>query len=374
MAKDAVTAAIAATDAELFASALGNEAAVHDDTNDRSLEQQDDGLEGKVEDLGEDTEVETEAAAEDAAGDGKAEVEAADEGADKGPKKDPATGKFVRAEGDAAKDDKADKGLVPSHVVREKTAQVKAAEERATAAEARVAEADRRLAEVNGKLDLLSRQFEDSRKPPVVADKKEALVRPDKFADPDGYDKWVEDTIARAVGEVKREAQETQDAYTKRVVNMNLAATHEVHKEKFEQAYQAILEDAPKNPETKIAIQRIWNSDNPGAELMKWHRRQTLLRDFGDDPEAEIQKRIEAALEIKLKDPEFRKQYIAGLRSDASGQNTNGAARHVTRAAVPARQIPSLNGASGSAQLSDTTFDDQSDDAFFERALQRPAG
>lgn len=365
---NALRNAVAATDAELFASALDNEAAVHDDTNDRSLEQQDDGLEGKVEDLDDETEVETKADADEAEAEVKID-EKADTADDKGPKQDPKTGKFVKADGEDAETAKPDKGLVPPAILRESKDKQRAAEERATTAETKLAESDRRFAELNGKFDLVLRQLEESRKPP--AEKKETPQRPDKFADPDGYDKWVEDTIARAVGEVKREAQETQDAYTRRVINMNLAATHEAHGEKFEKAYQTILADAPNNPETRVAIQRIWSSDNPGAELMKWHRNRETLQEVGGDPAAYRKKIADETRAALLADPEFRKEIVASLRAEAGGNNGTGTPRHVTR--VPGKTIPSLNGASGSAQLHDPTFDDDSDESAFKYALQNPA-
>lgn len=370
MAKDAVTAAIAATDAELFASALGGESAVHDDTNDRSLEQQDDGLEGQVENVGEDeTEVETEAAAEGEEGDGETEIEAKDkdEGADKGPSKDPKTGKFVKAdakekpEGETDGEAKPEKGgLVPPARLREAT-------EKTKAAEAKLAESDKRFSELSNKFDVVLRQLELSRQPqPQPAAKTEAAARPDKFADPDGYDKWVEDRIASV-------RNETSEDFTKRLINMNLANTRETHGEKFDAAYQAIVTAAEVDPEARNSIQRIWNSANPGAELMRWHRNRETLQRVGGDPEAYEQKLRDDTRAALLADPEFRKEIIASLKEEAGGKN-GGIPRHVVRAAAPARQIPSLNGASGSSHLSDQTFDDQSDEGFFERALQRPAG
>lgn len=357
---DPVTAAMAATDHELFASAMGGEDAVHDDTNDRSLEAQDDGLEGKVEDLGEETEVET---TDDA------EIEAKPEGEEE-PKatsqKDPKTGKFVKADGEseepAIRSEKG--GLVPPGRLREATEKTKAAEAREAALKTQLDDEKRERQALNAKFDLLLRQQELARQPQAEAKKPEPVVKPDKFLDPDGYDKWVEDRIAAAVGEVKREAQEGQDTYTKRVINMNLAATHEAHGEKFEKAYQAILEDAPRNPETRIAIQRIWGSDNPGAELMKWHRNQEVLREFGNDPTAAIEKRINDAIEAKLSDPEFRKTTLAKWKGGEGGQPP----RHIVRPAMK-----SLNGAAGTSHLADTSFEDQSEESFFERAVN-PGG
>lgn len=348
---DAVTEAMRATDQELFASALGGETAVHDDTGDRSLEAQDDSLEGKVEDLDEGTEAKTE-------GDERPEVEAKPE--DGGPEKDPKTGKFVaKTEGDEPQ-----KGEPPAGRLREATAKAKAAEAREADLKIQLdAEKQERQA-LNAKFDLLLQQQAARDRPVAEPKKPEALVKPDKFLDPDGHDKWIEDRIAAATAEAKREITETREDYTKRLVNMNLAATHEVHKEKFEAAYQAILSDAPNNPETRVAIQRIWASDNPGGELMRWHRDRETLKEVNGDPAAYRQKIADETRAALLADPEFRKEMIAAIKGDTRGPT---AARHITR-------LPkSLNGAPGTAHLADASFEDSSDEAFFERAVN-PGG
>lgn len=366
---DALSAALAATDAELFATALGHETAVHDDTNDRGLEQQDRSLEGKVEHDGEAAD-EVEAADGEAAEVDQTEVAAKDgDKADEtgGPKRD-ADGKFVKADAEApAKEaDKADPkdGRVPSAVVRESNEKRRAAEAERDALKAAREDDKREREALKAQVELLGRQFAQRQAPEPA--KPEASQRPDKFADPEGYDTWVEQQIAAA-------RNETREDFSRRLVNMNLANTREVHGEKFDAAYQGILTAAQTEPEARLAIQKIWHSDNPGAELLRWHRDRETLREVGADPVAYRKKVADETRAALLADPDFRKEMLAGLKAEAGGNgvNGNGAARHVIR--VPTKTIPSLNGASGSAQAADTTFDDASEDGFFNRALH-PAG
>lgn len=358
--RDPVAAAVAATDAELFHAALNGDESVHDDTDDRSLEQQDDGLEGAVEDVGEEEEVE--AAADDAEGEGEVEGDAKPK-----PVKDPKTGQFVKKDAEAEAEEaevagpsKGEQtGRVPPARLREETARARAAEAERDALKA-AREDDRREREaIKAQMDLLARQVMQRQQPQTQQPKVEAPQRPDMFADPDGYNAWVENQIARV-------RSETSEDYSKRLINMNLAHTREVHGEKFDAAYQEIISAAQAEPEARIAIQKIWHSDNPGGELLRWHRDRVTLREVGGDPESYKQKLRDETRAALLADPEFRKEMLAGLRADASG-NGAVAPRHVTR--VPTN-LRSLNSASGSSHVTDQEPDDGSDDALFQHALR----
>jgi hypothetical protein len=342
---DSLSAAIAATDAELFASALGNEAAVHDDTDDRSLEQQDDGLEGKVEDEGK----EVEAAADDAVSDGE-QIEA------EGPKKDPLTGQFVKA--DTAEPPKDGKGepRIPPGRLRETTERAKAAET-ALAAERAAREEDKRERDaIRAQMELLSRQIAQGHRAEPPKPKADAPARPDKFADPEGYDLWVENQIAAA-------RNETRDDFSRRLVNMNLASTRDAQPEKFDTAYRDLITAINNGePEAELARQRVMTSVNPGGELLRWHRSRETLRRVGDNPEVYEQKLRDETRAALLADPEFRKEILAFEVSNGTQP------RHVTR--LPAA-MKSLNGASGSGHLAEGDPEDTSDQGLFNSALAR---
>lgn len=355
---DALSAAMAATDQELFASALGDDPAVHDETGDRSLEQQDDGLEGKVEDEGKE---EAEAVAADEDGEAK---EDEGETAEKGPKKDPATGKFVKADAEEKAEEKPEGeepvkdeqiGRVPSARLRQATEKTKAAEAERDALKAAREEDKRERDALKAQMELLSRQFAQRQQPETKPEVKAADAEPDMFAQPEEWRAWNRRENAREIAAVREEN-------TKALVNMNLAMAHEIHGDKFLAAYNHLAEAVKTDPEARIASLKAWQSGNAAAEIMKWHRQQEVLREFGADPAATVQKKIDEALEAKLADPEFRKSQFAKWTEEAGGKG-GAAPRHVTR-------IPkSLNGASGSAQLSDPTFEDASEQSFFDRSL-----
>jgi hypothetical protein len=108
-------------------------------------------------------------------------------------------------------------------------------------------------------------------------------------------------------------------------------------------------------------IQRVINAPNPGRALMNWQRQQATLARVGSDPakfEESIRNETREAL---MKDPEFRKQLLADLRSEAATAD-NGRPRNVTR-------FPkSLSDAAGgqSAQSRDPSAYDDSEEGVFE--------
>lgn len=355
--------AVDATEKELFAAALGDEPAVHDDTGDQSIEHPDRGLEGDPEDLGDGTEVEAAPEGDDG------EVAEGDEPIldDKAPKKDPDTGKFVKS--DTAPNTKEP----PPGRFREVSARAKAAEaERETikaerdAINAQLADERKGREALAAQLELLSRQVtqrqqsEQPKPAPVVLP-----PRPDKFADPDGYDKWVEDTI-------ERRAVAAQEEYSRRLVNMNLEMTRDAHGEKFVTAYNAIIDASQQDPEARIAINKALASPNAGREIMHWHAARETLREVGPDPAAYRKKVADETRAALLADPEFRKEILAGLKDEAAGRG-NAAPRNVIRGPIRAgTTIPSLNGANGAAHLAElnqAAFDDPSDEGAFNRAL-----
>lgn len=353
--------AMAATDRELFAAALGDEPAVHDDSGDTSLEHPDKGLEGDPEDIGEEAELEADA------GEEKSE-------ADEKPQRDPKTGQFAKTDDEKAPkviepEEQPDKdGRVPSHVVRKKTEQVRAAESREAAANARLEEERNERANLRAQLDAVSREIQTLRQPPQKVEPK-ADPEPDMFADPDGWRAWNQRQTIAVITAAEERAQARVTEIEHRIIGQSFDAARSADEKSFDAGFNSLMAGVKSgHPEALLVRQRVFASVNPGAELLRWQRGQELLNEFGSDPAAAMQKRIDDALEAKLSDPEFRKKYVAGLKEDA---NVGGTPRHITRPAFKA--IPSLNGSRGAASLTDPAlqeiFDDPSDEGAFNRAL-----
>lgn len=336
--RDPVSAAIAATERELMDEALGDEN-LDTDASDRSLEQKRDGLEGDVEGDFEGDQPEVQAK------DGDADEADADKGEDgegheDGDEARDDKGRFVKKD---AKQGDADTGTtrkeVPPARLREESTARRAAEERAKAVEAERDTARQQLAEqqraYDAKMDLVLRQLQMQQQPQNQQQPK-ANQEPDMFADPEGWRAWNQQQTMQALAQVREES-------VRNVTNMNLAFTQDRYGEKFDAAYQAIIQAAQVDPGAKLEIQRALNSPNPGAAIMRWHRDRETLNLVGSDPEAYRKKVADETRAALLADPEFRKEMLAGLRSEGA----NGNARHVTR--LP-KQIPSLNGASGAGR------------------------
>lgn len=390
---DLIADAMAETQHERFAQAWDQDGAVHDETGDTSLERHDNDQEGREleaadQNIGDDVaEVEVEAAGE---GDEKPEG-AASEVAPKAVAKDGEQprikGKFAKKEdaeiegdekaGAAEADAKPDEhGRIPAGVVREKT---KALEAKIAERDAKLADSDRRFSELNGKFDLLLRQNEQrqqQQQPPKVDAK--ADVEPDMFADPDGWKSWNRRQTEAALASIKQENQAQLQEVTHRIVGQSFDVARGLTPEsqaKFDAAFNGLMGRITSGDREALLVKdRLFSSQtvNPGAELMRWHRQQEMLAEFGNDPDA-LQKKIDAALEAKLADPEFKKSTLAKWKGEAAGENGQ-APRHIIRPAVPMKSPPSLNGAAGSAALTDAALqaalNDPSDAGRFNRAWE----
>lgn len=353
--------AIANTEREIFEEATGKQPSskLNDDEVDRSLEEMGEGLEGQHEDDAESEEIE--------AKDGD-EAEESDEGETR--ERDPETGQFVaksekeekpetaKAETDETKTVAEPKGMVPSGRVREQTERANAAEARAKAAEEALAATNaataKRFAEYDAKLEGFALA---TRQPPKPEVKVETPPKPDMFAQPEEYEKWMD---ARAA---EREASLRNEFKQERVED-SMHAAAEVHGETFQKAYSDLVTRSRNGDQAAQAASRqIFNARNPGGALMKWHREQETLRVVGSDPSAWEAKK-EAELRAKIEnDPDFVKRVLEKARADASGAN-GGQPRHTTR-------VPSLNGAAGgkSAQRNDPAMFDGSERGIFESAF-----
>lgn len=348
---DLLGEAIAGTEAEIFGEAVdGKEVETGDEGEaDRSLETMDevgDTADGDEGEEGDDA---------DGEGDGKPEAEA---------KSRDDKGKF------AAKDDESKTGEGeqqerkgnPAVALREERQQRqvlkaeldKEREERAKERESYKTD----FAKLEGRLDQVLRVQPQQAAPKVDAPKTE---RPDKFVDPDGYDKWVEEQIAQS----RTEAEKT---FTERFINASMSDAHEKHGEAFDAAFKVVSALDRSNPTNVAVLRDIRNAPNPGAALMRWHRQQETLREVGSDPAAFKQKIADETRAALINDPEFRKQLLADMQAEARG-GSNGSNNGRPRTLI--RTPPSLNGAAGrgESQLDPRTYDN-SERATFDSAFE----
>jgi hypothetical protein len=346
--------AVDATSLEIYASAWGDDEPVLDETGDRSIEGMGEGLEGQTEVEDEDAEAEE--------GDG-------DESESEGEK----DGKEEKAEKEGEGEDAAAKaaaeklaaekpeGRVPPGRLREQTERTKAAETERDTLKAQVEteransrkEIDELKAKFDGVLAALQRQQPVAPKP---AEAKAETI-PDLFEDPQGF-------VAHLTKGFESKLEQRDQKMESLRVDMSMQSAAGRHGEGFAKAYDAVTKLNPQNPDDQVTVRRIWGSPNPGEALVTWHRNQETLREVGNDPGKFKERIAKETREALMKDPEFRKQLLAGLRAEA-GDDGNG------RPANTVVRLPrSLNGATGgtSREVVDPTAGDDSQQAIFESA------
>lgn len=357
--------AMAATEKELFAGAFGIEDAVLDETGDTSLEQKGDGLEGEVEDEGDELETPEGAEGEEltVGEEGEGEEGQARDKDGKFVAKDDAKDDADKGKQEAAKSElekaqatkEANEGRVPPGRLREQTEKARAAEAERDALkaerEAERAEFKALKSQFDGVLAVIQRQQQ-----PKAQEQVEDKGPPDMFEDPKGYTEYIR-------AEAKREAVSFQEALEKQRIETSMMIAAGVHKEAFTKAYDAVGKLDRSNPDDRATVARIWNSPNAGEALVKWHRNQETLREVGEDPAAYKERIAKDTREALMKDPEFRKQLLEGLREEAE-TGADGKPRTI------ARLPKSLNGAAGGRGERAVDASDQSDSAIFNRVWE----
>lgn len=144
--------------------------------------------------------------------------------------------------------------------------------------------------------------------------------------------------------------------------NLSLRSARKSDPETFDKAYAAAAEAIARGD--RLTQQRIGNSDDPGEELIAWHKENETRREVGNDPNAYVQRKLDEA----LKDPAFLAKAIEAAKAAANGtastSQTNGGTRPVVK--LP----PSLTGAARADAASGTEDGDlMSDGALFTQAL-----
>lgn len=307
---DALAAdAIASSEKEFFAEAMGHDEAVADETGDRSLEDMGSGLEGQHE-AGDDENEDAEAAAEAEAA--KAEADAQEAAAQRDDK-----GRFQQQAGKT--ETPAERGL---------RTELTGERDKRRTIESENAELKNRLAAIEARL-AQPQPVQQPVKPQDQQPQKDEA--PDRWTDPEGYDNWHRERI---LNEVRAESQKSEQ----RRVAWSFEEAKAKHGDDFTEAYKIANALPASDPVAKQLIDTILQSANPGERLMAWHRQQAAVREIGNDPAA-YRVKVEAdARAALMKDPEFRKQVFGELQGEARG---DGNPRNTIK--LP----PSLNSARG---------------------------
>lgn len=281
------------------------------------------------------------ATVEDAGGDGGEVKDAGDRIQDN---RDPATGRFKAK--DAKEQDGGEGGQQgqieqpPANQGREDhripLAEHLSVRERAQAAERRAQELEQRLAY------LERQQFEARQKP---ADEEPV----DPWADPNAY-------ISRQIEPLQRGQEAIVDRFSRAL------AVREFGAEAVSGALAELEGRMRSDPQARFEYQRIMASDLPYHELVTWHKRQSALKEIGDDPSA-YREKLRQEL---LKDPEFVKQAIASVRQPPAGGQ---ASQHRPETKI---QLPPSLGRSTAAANNEVGRDDAelSDRELFQMAMR----
>ena len=325
---DPLSAAIAATEGEIFGEAFGKEETVLDETGDRSIEELGEGLEGQHElEEGEEGE-EGEGNGDEGSPEGKEPDKAPVEGAKPGDEKPAAETPPVIAE-----------GRIPPGRLRQEAERARLAEAERDTLKAQVeterTNSRKEVEALNAKFDGLLAAIRNQPQglQPKVETKPEGP--PDIFEDPKGFADYIRN------GQ-QGELQKLQDALQEQRVETSLQIAHTKHGEAFANAFETVKRLDANNPESRAIVQRIYASPNPGEALVQWHKRGEVLRQVGDDPAKYRESIAEETRKALMADPEFRRQLIEELRGEADqdqekaddGQKQDGRATGTARVGI----------------------------------------
>ncbi len=171
-----------------------------------------------------------------------------------------------------------------------------------------VADFERKLSEVNGGFEkklsetLAERdrqweqrfnQFAQQIQPRQEPKLTEPEVVPDIFEDANGF---LQHGVKKAIDPINERIAKITEGFSRRM------AIKEHGAEKVDAAYAALHQAALSgNRDAVETVAKIKGSDDPFGDLVEWHGKSSVISEFGTDPEAAIQKRLEAA----LSDPAF---------------------------------------------------------------------
>lgn len=179
-----------------------------------------------------------------------------------------------------------------------------------------VADFERRLSEVNTgfekkltesleandqKWQQRFNQFAQQFQQPQRKEPEAAQEAPDLFEDQNGF---LDHGVKRHIDPIKSEFAQFREHVSRR------DAIRDHGQEKVQTAYQALDQAARSgNRDALEAVARVKQSMDPYGDIVEWHAKTSVYSEFGTNPEAAIQKRLEAALE----DPAFLAKAAAKL-------------------------------------------------------------
>jgi len=346
--QDILSDAIIGTNKEIFAEAFGKEDLTLDESGDRSRETMGEGLEGQHE-PDEDEPDEDEAEGEGEPDKVKAKAETTTEAKPKAkPEPEP------EVEEDS-------KGRVPSRILRERTATLKAAETERDALKVRLeaaeAESQRKIDALRAEfLTALRQQLRPDQPKPVDPPKPDAP--PDLFENPTAFAEFLRNGVKSELAAMQQQMREDR-------INASMESAKSRHGETFVKAFTALQTVARDgSPDGRALAMRLTASPNPGEAVVAWHKRTETLREVGDDPAAYKARIAEDTRKALMEDPEFRKQLLEDLRAEAM---TGDDGRPRTQTRLPA----SLNRAAGGNTRAPNDLDafDGSESAIFGSAF-----
>jgi hypothetical protein len=220
---------------------------------------------------------------------------------------------------------------VPSWRLREEREAREAAERRA---QDREAHWQRQIAELQAKLP-----------------KAEPLPAPDVFENPDAF---LQHGVRQAVDPVKQEIGQLREFYSQR------DAVREHGVETVKAAFQALDQAANAgDPEARAVVARVKQSMHPFGDMVAWHKKQTVISQVGDDPNAWFEKQ----LEDRLNDQAFAGKMLERIRGSANVPVPNGQAPRV-------RIPPSLNRVAAAARVTGDDDGDLTDNSLYRHATR----
>lgn len=220
------------------------------------------------------------------------------------------------AEDDGQPDDAG--GMVPSWRLREQT-------EALRAREAELLEIRQKAMQAEQRAMYLEQQFQA---------RQQQQQAPDRWQDPEAYEAHRDQMQQSAFAQLQRQIAES-NAYAR------------FGYDTVQEAMNAAVEASRNDPQLD---RMIATAPNPWEAAVAWHKRERVVREVGDPESYKAKVREELA-----NDPEFRKQLLADMRQQASGQ---------TAAAPPKTNgIPSMSKVTAAPEL---TLKDMTEEDFFQ--------
>jgi hypothetical protein len=211
-------------------------------------------------------------------------------------------------------------------------------------------DAARQLADRDQRIDYLTRLISQAQQ---QSQQQPGPQQPpaDIWSDPDAY----------LNGRINPLAEQARDAIQQvKESTSRILATDKYGEEVVNTAFSELARQM-QTGQGQFDYQRIMASQHPYGELVKWHKAQTNLKAVGDDPNAWLEKQLEA----KMNDPAFQAKVIQ-LAQQQQQQPSNGSGRP-----APISLPPSLSRTPAAMGVVADDSLDESDAALLSSALRR---